>query len=266
MSLDLEDYFGRIGWRGGRQPTYATLAGVLRRHMIAIPFENLDVLLGRPVKLDLDSIQGKLVHGRRGGYCFEHTTLFAAVLGALGFEASPHSARVLLFSPRQQSPRTHMFLTVTLPEGRFVVDPGFGGPAPLVPVPLIENAPETTGATHWMVRDGNYWILRTVRSGKPFDAWISTLEKDHPIDFEMANHFTATHPRSPFVNLIMMSRFTENGRVTVMNRDVTVAEGDGSESSQLADRHALRALIGERFGFDLPAIEGIKVPAIAEWP
>jgi N-hydroxyarylamine O-acetyltransferase len=265
MSVALDGYLERIGWSGSREPSLETLAGLLRRHLIAIPFENLDVLLGRPVRIDLDSIQRKLVQDRRGGYCFEHATLFAAVLDALGFDAARHSARVVLFAPREQSPRAHMFLTVLLREGRFVADPGLGGPAPLFPVPLTEGPPESA-ANHWMAREGDYWILRTRRDGKPLDAWVSILERDNPIDFEMANHFAATHPASPFVNRIMMSRFTENGRVTVMNRDVTVTEGDRTAESQLADRHALRDLLRDRFGFDLPAVEGIKVPAIAEWP
>ncbi len=265
MSLALDEYFERICWAGDRKPNHETLAGLLRKHMTAIPFENLDVLLGRPVRVDLESVQRKLVRDRRGGYCFEHVTLFGAVLDALGFETARHSARVVLFTPREESPRAHMFLTVTLPQGRFVVDPGFGGPAPLVPVPLTGGSPEIPGMTHWLARNGDDWILRTERDGKPFDAWVSTLERDHPVDFEMANHFTATHPDSPFVNMIMMSRFTEDGRVSVMNRDVTVGGGVRSEARRLADRHALRELLREQFGFDLPDVEQIKVPAIPEW-
>ena len=261
ISVALDGYLERIGWTGDREPTYDTLAGLLRNHMMAIPFENLDVLLGRPVKLDLESIQRKLVQDRRGGYCFEHVTLFGAVLDALGFETARHSARVVLFSPPEASPRAHMFMTVRLPEGRFIVDPGFGGPAPLVPVPLDGGSTDNPDVTHWLARDGKAWILRAERDGKPIDAWVSTLERDHPVDFEMANHFTATHPSSPFVNMIMMSRFNEHGRITVMNRNVNF---DG-ETSELADRRAFRALLREKFGFDLPDVERIKVPSIPEW-
>ncbi|HEX5121746.1 MAG TPA: arylamine N-acetyltransferase, partial [Rhodanobacteraceae bacterium] len=92
--LDLDAYLARIGWTGGREPTFATLAGILRAHVRTIPFENLDVLLGRAIDLDLRALQRKLVHARRGGYCFEHATLFAAVLEALGFAPLRHSARV----------------------------------------------------------------------------------------------------------------------------------------------------------------------------
>jgi N-hydroxyarylamine O-acetyltransferase len=265
MSLALEAYLDRIGWAGDRTPNYETLAALVRKHMIAIPFENLDVLLGRPPRLDSESLQRKLVDNRRGGYCFEHVTLFKEALDALGFQTTRHSARVVLFSPREDSPRAHMFLTVSLPEGRYVVDPGFGGPAPVVPVALAQPSPGSDDATHWMAREGDNWILRTRRDGEPFDAWVSTLEPDHPVDFEMANHFMATHPSSPFVNMMMMSRFTEDGRITLMNRDFSVGGANTSETGQLADRQALRVLLRQRFGFDLPDVEQIAVPAIPEW-
>jgi N-hydroxyarylamine O-acetyltransferase len=94
---------------------------------------------------------------------------------------------------------------------------------------------------------------------------VSTLEEDYPIDFEMANHYTASHPRSPFVNRLMMSVFKRDGRVTLMNRDLTICRGATVDKSQLGDRAALRNLLIEHFGFDLPEVEGLSVPAIPEW-
>jgi N-hydroxyarylamine O-acetyltransferase len=263
--FDLDAYFDRIQWGGGTRPTFETLAGLLSAQMRAIPFEHLDVLLGRRVSLDIESVQAKLVRARRGGYCFEHVTLFAAALDALGFRPSRHSARVTLFVPRAQSPRAHMFLTVRLPEGAFVLDPGFGGFPPTFPAPLVDGEPTPGGATHWMVRDGDYWMLRTLRDGAPVDAWTSTLEEDHPVDFEMANHFTATHPGSPFLNRLMISRFTEDGRVTVMNRDATIRKGGQVSTSQLANRGALRAFMAAHFGFDFAEVDKLRLPFIPEW-
>src|SRR5271157_2342005 len=131
--LHLDRYLERIQYGGATQPNFDTLAGLLRAHLAAIPFENLDVLLGRRIWLDLDGVQDKLVRAHRGGYCFEHVTLFAAVLERLGFHPVRHTARVVLFASRTESPRAHMFLTVPLSEGRFVADPGFGPFAPGVP-------------------------------------------------------------------------------------------------------------------------------------
>src|SRR5208283_2526032 len=125
--------------------------------------------------------------------------------------------------PATESPRTHMFLTVGLPEGQFVVDPGFGAFAARVPIPLSEGA-EARGVheTHQIVHDGRRRVLQAQLGDAPVDAWVTTLESENPVDFELANHFVATHPASPFVNRIMMSAFTADGRVSAMNRDVTV--------------------------------------------
>jgi len=264
--LDLDTYLERIRWGGSVRYDLDTLAGLLRAHMRQIPFENLDVLLGRPIRLDLDSLQDKLVRASRGGYCFEHATLFAAVLEMLGFKPVRHAARVVMYMPRTAAPRTHMFLTVPVAEGRFVVDPGFGSLAPRVPVPLVLGEQARCGDdVHTMVRDGPYWVLRAQIGDKAVDAWASTLEEENAVDFEMGNHYTSTHPTSPFVNRIMLRALTDDGRVTVMNRDVTLWRGNEPERSQMADRVALRALLVERFGFDLPQVEQLQVPTISEW-
>ena len=265
-SLDLDLYLARIRWGEVARPTFDTLAGLLSAHLSHIPFENLDVLLRRPVRLDLESLQNKLVRSRRGGYCFEHATLFAAVLEHLGFQPVRHAARVLLVNPRTASPRTHMFLTVALAEGTFVVDPGFGAHAPGFPVPVVDGSPANADReTHWLVRDGHHWMMRTQTGDKTVDCWASTMERENPVDFEMGNHYTATHPSSPFVNRILMHARTADGRVAVMNRDLTVWRANTSRSTQLADRSALRAVLVEHFGFDLPEVEHLRVPSIPEW-
>jgi N-hydroxyarylamine O-acetyltransferase len=264
--IDLDAYFERIRWGGDTHPAYATLAGLLRAHMRHIPFENLDVLLGRGIELDLAALQRKLVHARRGGYCFEHATLFAAVLDALGFAPVRHSARVVLVAPRTEVPRTHMVLTVSLGARRFAVDPGFGGLAPDVPRPLEHAAREPApDVSHWMARDGMYRVMRTRKEGRIIDAWASTLETDNASDFVVANHYVATHPASAFRNRLLLRALTDHGRISVMNRDVTIQDESGSSTTVLADRAALRALLVEHFGFDLPAVESLHVPAIDGW-
>src|SRR5258706_15142470 len=92
-ALDLDAYLSRIGHRGVHEPTLATLQALHLAHATHIPFENLDILLGRPIRIDLASLQAKLVFGGRGGYCFEQNTLFAAVLQELGFDVTLLAAR-----------------------------------------------------------------------------------------------------------------------------------------------------------------------------
>src|ERR1700691_629583 len=128
--VDLDAYFQRIHWSGGRDPTLETLAGLIKAHTAHIPFENLDILLGRTLSLDLEGLQDKIVSARRGGYCFEHASLFAAVLESLDFQVARHAARVVLFGPLAEAKRDHMFMTVVVGGATYVVDPGFGPFAP----------------------------------------------------------------------------------------------------------------------------------------
>ena len=125
---DLTAYLDRIGYTGPRGPDLAALRGVVAAHATAIPFENIDVLLGRGVRLDTASLSGKLVHAGRGGYCFEHNMLLHHALRALGFRVEGFSARVLWGRPEgDPTARSHMLLRVSLPEGDFLADVGFGG-------------------------------------------------------------------------------------------------------------------------------------------
>jgi N-hydroxyarylamine O-acetyltransferase len=248
VTIDLERYFRRIGWTGSREPTREVLSALLVQHMHAVPFENLDVLLGRPPQLGLDVLEDKLVVRRRGGYCYEHSTLFAAVLRALGFEVNTHSARVVLFTGRNESPRTHMFLTT----GDVMLDPGFGGMAPRVPVPLDG----TDAAGYRLVRDGGDTVLEC--EGQRM--WVSSLERDVPVDFEMANHFTATHPSSHFTRGLTLRAFTADGQVRIRNREVVFMRGADTQVRPIVDRAELRVLVAEHFGFDLPELETIQIP------
>jgi N-hydroxyarylamine O-acetyltransferase len=264
--FDLDAYLERIRWRGERAPTLATLASLMRAHITAIPFENLDVLLGLPVRLDLDSIVAKLVAGRRGGYCFEHGTLFHAALERFGYRVQAHAARVVMLTPRSESPRTHMFLTVEIAGSLTVVDPGFGGQGPLVPLPLVDGTEVREGADcHRFVRDGEEWVLQAQIDGRMVPLWTSRLEAQYPIDFVLSNHYVSTYPDSPFVNRLMLRAITPEGRTSVMNADVTVRRASGTTKYQLADRAALRALLERDFGIHLPEVDQLRVPSIPEW-
>lgn len=267
VSLDLDAYFKRIQWGGDIRHDLVSLASLVRAHMAHIPFENLDVLLGRPIRIDLDSVQRKLVQARRGGYCFEHATLFSAVLEQIGFRPERKLARVTLKAPREAVPRTHMFIVVPVSEGRFVVDVGFGGLAPQVPLPLVEAAPldSSHALTHWMRRDQRYWTMCARSKGEVIDAWVTNLDDEGPADFEMGNHYVSTHPQSVFVNRILLRALTPYGRVTVMNRDATIWRGQEAESVHLADRDALRQLLLDHFGMDLPQVAQLRVPTIEDW-
>jgi N-hydroxyarylamine O-acetyltransferase len=269
-AFDLDAYLARIGVRGcrssGLPPDVDAIAALMRAHMAAIPFENLDVLLGRGVRVDLESVFAKLVTDQRGGYCFEHGTLFQAALRALGVEATAHAGRVLLVVPKAEAPRTHMFLTIVDGGTTWVLDPGFGGPGPIVPVPLVEGQEARHGHdVHRLVRRDGEWVLEGMIRGAMTPLWTSSLEPQFPVDFALANHYVSTFPESPFATRLMIRALTPDGRVSAMNRDVTVMRDNVTEKYQLADRAALRRLIAGYFGFDMPEIDRLRVPSVPEW-
>jgi N-hydroxyarylamine O-acetyltransferase len=124
--VDLVAYLARIDYAERLDPTVATLRNLHFAHATQIPFENLDILLGHPISLDLAALASKLVTARRGGYCFEQNTLFAAVLESLGFVVTRLAARVR-FGSTAIRPRSHMLLSVAIDGVEWLADVGFGG-------------------------------------------------------------------------------------------------------------------------------------------
>ena len=143
--FDIAAYFDRIHYHGPRTPTRETLDAIVRAHVEAIPFENVDVLLGRGISLELDAIADKLVTRRRGGYCFEQNTLLLHVLTTLGFDAHAISARVRIQRPRDFTPpRTHVFVHVLIDGAPWLADVGVGGLSPTAALRLVLDVEQTT--------------------------------------------------------------------------------------------------------------------------
>lgn len=121
--IDLDLYFERVGYDGPRTATLETLRSLHALHPAAIAFENIDPLMKRPVPLDLGALSNKLIDEKRGGYCYEQNTLFAAALRSLGFSVSTVAARAQYGPPSGVvRARTHMVLRVDLPEGLHICD------------------------------------------------------------------------------------------------------------------------------------------------
>src|ERR1700729_3974447 len=149
MTLDLNGYFERIGYRGGAEPTFDVLHELVTAHIRTIPFENLDPLLGVPVDdLSPEALADKMVHRRRGGYCYEHNGLMGHVLEELGFGVRRFAARVVwTMQPGAPVPsQTHTLLGVSLPgtPQLFLVAVGFGGQTPTSPIRLETGSVQQT--------------------------------------------------------------------------------------------------------------------------
>src|SRR5271170_1598547 len=150
MTLDLTGYFDRIDYRGPADPTLEVLQHLMTAHTRTIPFENLDPVLGVPVDdLSVTALTEKLVHRRRGGYCYEHNGLMGYVLAEIGFRVRRLAGRVIWMRPPDAPTpaQSHTVLAVTFPgcQGPYLVDVGFGGQTPTSPLRFqTGNAQQTT--------------------------------------------------------------------------------------------------------------------------
>ena len=251
-AIDLHAYLRRIGHAGDLAPTRATLDALHLAHATSIPFENLDILLGVPIRLDLASLQAKLVARRRGGYCFEQNALFAAVLEKLGFEVTRLAARVRHGTDRVL-PRTHMTLRVDVAGARLVADVGFGADGLLLPVPLDGGESPQFAWTYRVVDDGDAQVLQSHRDGAWADLYAFTHEPQLAVDYEIANHYTSTHPASRFTQILTAQRISPDARWMLRNRDLVEDRGTTSISRAIRDDDELNSVLAETFGLVFPA-------------
>lgn len=244
----LAAYLARIGLTAAPAHDLGGIEALQRAHRRAIPFENLDIRLGRGVSLDPAAVFAKLVTHRRGGYCFEHNSLFARVLATLGFVVRPVLGRVWLRAEGQVPPRTHHLNLVHWAGADWIVDAGFGaGEAPLLRLAEGEEV-SSNGIRHHLSRDADHgWMLMRgdVRqySFIPAQVW--------PADLAQSNHWCMTAPDSRFVRSIILSRLGDDGLVALSD---THLSRDGA-TIEIADAVGYRTVLAEEFGLALSDAE-----------
>jgi N-hydroxyarylamine O-acetyltransferase len=252
QELELEAYLSRIGYEGPRMPGTASLTAVHRAHALAVPFENIDIHLGRPIRLDLPSLLAKIVTGRRGGYCFEQNTLFLAALRALGFDVIACEARVLAGAPGGSvRPRTHMALVASMGGRAWLCDVGFGGDGPVEPVPLDGSEVTQLGDELRVAEEGRLQILQVRRDGGWEDQYAFLPEERFPVDFEVGNWYTSTHPESRFVTTLTAQRVCPDVRHVLRGLTCVERRGEETTTRELA-REELLPFLRDVIGIDLP--------------
>lgn len=257
--LDLDLYLTRIGYTGPRTPTVDTLRGLVGAHTTAIPFENLEAVLGRPVPLDLETLQDKLLRRRRGGYCYENVTVFAAALERLGFGITGLAGRVTMGAGGVR-PATHALLRVTTTDDdrAWLADVGFGA-GPAEPYALVDSTGEFT-LGEWRFRlereygelETEQWVLHQFAKDGWVDRYTFTLAPQYRIDYEVGNHFVATSPRSPFTRRPFVQRFHSDAHHILDGRVLTTEHPDGSSRSRELNLSELPEALAKIFDIELP--------------
>jgi N-hydroxyarylamine O-acetyltransferase len=254
-SLDLDAYLARIGYGGPREPSLEALQAVHLLHPQSISFENLDPLLGRPVKLDIASLQPKMIESRRGGYCFEHNLLFMHALKALGFSVTGLAARVLWGQPEDAiTPRSHMLLRIELDGKTYVADVGFGGltqTGPLLLVPGLEQ--ETPHEPFRILETGDHFRMQASTGDDWRTLYRFDLQRQYEVDYAVSNYFLSTSPTSHFLSSLAAARAGPGRRYALRNNRLSIHHtGSRSEQREIETAAELSGTLENLFDIDIP--------------
>ena len=250
MTFNTEAYLSRIGME---QAVPIDVAGLVSLHMAqaySIPFENLDILLGRGIDISPDAVFTKLVDGKRGGYCFELNGLFIEALKTFGFEVRPLLARVHISG--EPTARTHKICLVSFGEQKWLADVGFGANGLRAPIPLSSGfKSEQDGQTLRLVDDDTFGMMMQCQSAKGWlDLYSFDLGHVTPADVEMGNHYTSTHEKSIFTSMPMVTKPTMGGRVTLRQDNLRIEGGKTVVDKKITKLRDYHAALGKHFGLE----------------
>ncbi|MDR3294908.1 MAG: arylamine N-acetyltransferase [Clostridiales Family XIII bacterium] len=247
--MNLQAYFDRIRYVGDVKPTLDTLTALHTAHTFNIPFENLDVYAGKRISLEPNAIFDKLVTRRRGGYCFEMNGLFAFVLRELGFEVRQLLARTAFGGT--YSAKLHEVLAVDIGDKTYVADVGYGNYGIAAPL-LLEIMTEQTQFvdTYRFMSDSMLgFVLERKLNGAFIPMYAFSTESCVPDDFEVANHYTATHPDSFFKLMRFATKPTPAGRVTLADSHLKIVSC-GAAIERNIRKPEFRTLLHKLFGIE----------------
>jgi N-hydroxyarylamine O-acetyltransferase len=235
-------YLGRLGAAARPAPDLAALTDLMARHMQTVPFENLDIVAGTPRPLSTATALQKVVAEGRGGFCYELNEAFRALLEHLGFRVRRIEARVWqATAQRFGAPFDHLALVVSLPEGEFLVDVGYGD-SNRAPMRLPEDRAQDLSGEYRLspVREG-YWGL----SSKSQPLYEMTLAAQPLEAFEPMCRYHQTSPESVFSRGLICTRASASGRITLSRERLIIVE-NGRRTETVADdvRGALEAHFG----------------------
>jgi N-hydroxyarylamine O-acetyltransferase len=259
-SLPLNAYLERIRYDGPLTPSIETLRHLHRAQISSIPFENLDIFLGRSIKLDPISLVTKLIDERRGGYCYELNGLFCLVLQHLNFTVTPLAARVLMDGT--MTPRSHRLTLVEVEGERWLADVGFGGNSLIEPIPLEldREFPQYLDTFRLRADAKLGFVLQHKIVDQWRDLYAFTLEECYPIDYHVSNYYVSTSPDSHFTHHIICTIPTQDARIILYNSELKIRRPDQTTTTQLTNTDAYREALQHHFGIVLPPGARLQSP------
>ena len=250
--MNIPDYLSRMGLKIPPPPTLDGLHLLQDHHMRHVPFENLNILLGRPLDLSEPALFDKIVLGKRGGYCFELNTLYAALLSEIGFEPVPMLARVWLRDPVDIPPRTHLVNRVNIDGQDWITDVGFGGRAARVPLKIEDGYEVADGDGRICIAaDANFgYRISRFQDGAWADQYTIETNLAHHADILTGNHWTEFHLSSHFRQGIGVGLFTDEGRTSFYEGMLT-HRGKETYSRSITELSSILEVLKTEFGLVL---------------
>ena len=265
--FDIDAYLDRIGHSGGRAASLETLREIHLLHPQAISFENLDPFVGRPVALDPESLQAKLVGSRRGGYCYEHNLLLWHALEAVGFSVGGLAARVLWGRPDDAlTPRSHMLLRVEIDGSTWLADVGFGGLTQTAPLLLEPGLVQQTPHERFRIVERNEGYATQAEVAGEWRTLYRFDDAPHyEVDYAVASYYLSTNPASHFVTGLIAARSLPDRRLALSGNRFAIHRLDGpTERQEIATAAQLADLLEHDFGVVVPDRKAFMAVALAK--
>jgi len=216
--MKVEKYFKRIGLEMPETivPDGELLKKLHFAHCTTVPYENLDIIRGIPLRLDDEGLYQKVVEEGKGGYCFELNGLFAWLLRELGYKVTEYASRYL----RGESSipmRRHRVLRVEATDGVYCADVGIGEVCPRYPLKLVEGLEQPQFDECYRFDKDEFlgWVLMDYYKGQWRQFYSFTEEPQLPQDYVALSCYCEKHPDSPFIHAEMFSLKTATGRITL---------------------------------------------------
>jgi len=261
---EVEQYLERINYSGDTTVDFSTLQTIHKAHMYSIPFENLDIPLGKQINLSISSLFKKLILKRRGGFCYELNYAFSALLSSLGFNVKLLSARVFHGSTYGKA-FAHMVLLVEVQEEKVIADVGFGDG---IREPLLLNSKpvKQVDTIYKIEQQNNEHILFQKRGNLDWTPRYIFSLSTYDIDaFGEMCEWQQTSPESNFSKKSVCSTPTEMGRKTISNgRFIVTTEGARTEYS-INSEVEYRQILKQHFHISLPQDIGLDKLLVANY-
>jgi len=251
--MNVERVLARIGYSGSTEPTLSVLAELQRAFLLAVPFENLDIHLGREISVDPKAVYAKIVERRRGGFCYECNGLFHDLLSELGYQVTMLSARMVK-EGRAGPELDHMVLKVEL-DTAYLVDVG-NGRSCRTPLRMDGSDESVAEGLAYRVgeRDGSPALLVRGPAGPWRPRFLFDLTPKRREEFAGMCRYHQTSPQSTFTQGRVVTLAIEDGRVTLTEMRLESTEGGRSEVRTLGSDGAYRDVLRERFGIVLDPV------------